>query len=190
VKEDPEAPRVEATPEAPKVTEPKGDGVEVLNLSVDQAAAPVAPPREFYWCGATKDSPIHNVTLGGISFPKFTGAVREVDGTGRQQFSDNLFNGQIHSLTEAHVALVLEHAKNKVIRNYRTEVLGNDPSAEQTAVYLGDILSMTGTRHRPYEHREGDKPIGNFVYMVRVRGKTDRPFDDENPPPPLVERLW
>lgn len=185
VKEEPKA-ETEAPP-APKVAKAEDRGVEVMSLDVVQAAPPPAPPREFYWCGATKDSPVHNITLGGISFPKFTGEVREGDVEGKQKFVDNLHDGQIHSLTEATVELVMEHAKGKVIRNYRTEVLGNDPSGEQPTVFLGSILSTTGSRHRPYQYREGDLPLGNFVYMVKVRGRKDRPIDE---PPPLVERRW
>lgn len=156
-----------------------------IRIEVPRHEKPTPIPRDYYWCGATKDSPIQNVTLGGISFPKMIGEVRDTD-TGKQTFVDNLHVGAVHQLTDAHVALIIEHAKNKVIRNYRVEVLGNEHSMQHTA-YLGDIISMSGSRTRPFEFRDGDRPIGNFVYMVKVQSRTDRPFDD---PPTLVERDW
>lgn len=169
---------VNQTIEIPK-NEP---GVEPLRIEGGVGDIPPPPPRLYYWCGVTKDAPWALVTLGGINFQKTKGRVQDV-GQGKQQFQDDTADGMIHHLTQNQVDIVLEHAANKSVRNFRrSTVIEINSSVEVTS---GDLVSHKGSGARPYLPQAGDIPIGCFVYMIKVRGKKDRPLDN---PPTLVER--
>lgn len=155
-------------------------GVEAIVLDHKAEDAPAPVPRDYFWCGVTRDAPAHYFTLGGINFQKYKGDVR-TQGDGNQQFIDDTADGVIHHLAEENVALIKLHATGKVIRGWRQEVV-NALDGEHP-VFRGDVLSANGQGKYPYNPQDGDIPLGCFVYMVKVRNKTDRPaFPDEHPP--------
>ena len=158
-----------------------GADYEPITLDVAKHQPPPVVDRDFYWCGVTKDAPRQFFTLGGICFPKTIGEIRD-DGT-KQVCHQDVYDGQIHRLTDTQVALIKEHAANKVVRNHRSEVVRE--LNRETHVYDGKLLSKNGSRMSPYDPQPGDIPLGCFVYMVRVRGKKDRPMQD---PPAMVAR--
>ena len=149
-----------------------------------------APPRDFYWIGLTSDAPWHYVTAGGVAFQKYRGEILDDAVEGRQEFRDNAGKGSpTHSLTEAHIRRILEEVAAKVVRNYRVEDR-TLRDGKVLKIIRGDVISMKtvergGSRMRQYVVRDGDRPLGEFVYMVRVRHKNDRPMQN---PPTLVAR--
>jgi hypothetical protein len=166
------------TPSVPVVDE---SGVEPLHIDIPEGAVAPPPERAYYWCGVTADSPWGLITLGGINFQKTVGEVVPVGD--KMVCRDDVAEGVIHHLTDAQVAVVLEHAKNKSVRNFRkAEVRDLMGSHINTT---GDRIDHKGSGARPYVPQQGDIPIGCFVYIVKVRHKKDRPLEN---PPTLVER--
>jgi len=167
------------------------EGVEVVELDLSRSAPPPAPPRNFYWIGVTPDAPWHYVTAGGVAFQKHRGEVTEGDIEGRQEFRDKVAPGApIHNLTDAHVARIKEEVALRVVRNYRTERREVRKGVSMNT-YHGDILSTKSTKQggsplRQYVANEGDRPLGEFLWMIRVRHKDDRPFSGT--PPTMVKR--
>lgn len=159
------------------------EGWEPVTLDVELEAPPAIEERDYYWCGATKDCPF-DVTLGGIEFPKTIGRIVP-DGAGhRDLMTPDADNGAVHRLTPANVKLVKEHCANKVVRHWRQTVhQGYDGSEHVT--FLGEQRAIKG--RRPYTRDPSDKPLGQFVYMLKVRGPKDRPVEE---PPTMVPRDW
>ena len=52
--------------------------------------------------------------------------------------------------------------------------------------YHGTLKSISGGR-RNYTPKADDKPVGQFVYMIRVKHGDDRPIQN---PPTMVPRDW
>lgn len=171
----------EEKPVAP--AEAKSDGVEALTLDVETQQPPPVEDREFYWCGSTMDCPM-DITLGGLEFQRTEGEVIErPDGQG--EFRDHARKGKILRLTETNVKLALEHCANKVVRHFSRNVKA-DAKGKEYVTYTGQLLGIHGKRHQFVSH-PSDKPLGQFVYMIKVRHKEDRPYSD---PPTLIPRDW
>jgi len=147
------------------------DGVEPVTIPFDRARPAAPPHREFYWCGCLEDCPTHAVTVGGISFPLWTGEVRE-EAPGRFKYVDRTHRGQVHHLTDRNVALVKERLVQRVVRN--GEIISTL-----------DVVKSDGTVLRRFVPQDGDRSLGEFVYMVRVRHRADRPMAD---PPTMIPR--
>jgi len=171
--------------EQPEVAIPEHDaGVEPVVLDIEKHKPPPIENRDFYWCGATMDCPM-DITLGGFEFPRTEGRlVDQFDGSSILQ--PDATKGKIHRLTKVNVALIKEHCANKVIRNFTVEELVL-LSGKVHNRYHGHIRGITGSKHRVYVPQPSDKPLGQFVYMVRVRHANDRPMSD---PPTMVPRDW
>jgi len=172
------APAIAKTPDVPH-SEPE---YEAIHIDAEALAPPPVEDRSFYWCGATLDCPM-DITLGGIEFPKTIGRVRRQQ-NGQSVLEVDYRDGQIHRLTDKTKDLVLEHASNRVIRDFRkdeTKAINGDTDTR----YLGTLKSIRG--RRTYTPRPGDLPLGQFVYMVKVRHAKDRPIAN---PPTMVPRDW
>lgn len=171
---------------APAVTEVPSDAPvqpgESVFLDVDACQPPPIEERDYYWCGATEDCPF-DVTLGGFEFPKSIGRIRE-DAHGQAVMEPDYRKGVIHRMTEKQKAVVLEHAANRIVRNFRVEELQLLGGGTQTR-YRGRLLSKSGNKRRIYTAQSDDRSIGEFVYMMRVRHGSDRPVED---PPTMVPR--
>lgn len=160
------------------------DGVQPVTLDVEQAKPPPIEDRDFYWCGTTKDCPM-DITLGGFEFPKTIGRVRERE-DGNYMLETEHQDGAIHPLTDANVALIKEHCANKVIRGFRVEELQLLNGGTRTR-YRGTLRGISGSKRRVFTPQADDRPLGQFVYMVKVRHANDRPMSD---PPTMVPRDW
>ena len=156
---------------------------EPIEINVDASRPPPAPNRSYYWCGATFDCPM-DITLGGIEFPKTIGRIKK-HGEGKLRLEADYREGQIHWLTDIHREMVKEHAANRVVRDFRTEVT-TLLNGETLKKYHGKLKSVSGNR-RNYIPDADDKPVGQFVYMIRVKHADDRPIQD---PPTMVPRDW
>lgn len=157
---------------------------EPVFIDVEKHAPPPIEDRDFYWCGTTRDCPC-SITLGGFEFPVSIGRLVET-GDGNQRVEADYAAGAVLPLTEENVALIKQHAANKVIRDWRVEEM-KLLSGKTKIRYHGRLLSITGSNRRKYVPREGDKALGQFVYMVKVRHAADRPMDK---PPTMVPRDW
>ena len=150
---------------APTISDSTDTEIQPLRIPVERSKPIPAVPRDYYWCGCTEDAPSHNLTAGGISFPLWNGKVVE-KAPGKFEYIDRIAKGQVNHLTDATVALVLERAAEKVVRN-------------------GSLLSIKGSPQRPFIPQQGDIPLGEYMYMIKVRNRDDRPFQD---PPTLIPR--
>jgi len=178
----------------PKVDVQGVDEPDYKALSIPEVTRgkiPAAPPKDFYWLGVTDDCPWHYVTAGGVCFQRYMGQVVDSGNEGRQEFRDQVHRGSpIQHLTEKHVERILEEVALKVVRHYRIEEreLRNGRTVSITS---GSLVSMKtekkgGNPKHPYISHESDRPVGEFLWMVQVRNKSDRPYSDT--PPTLVKR--
>ncbi len=172
---------------APEIADATGateaPSYEALRIDIPKDEIPEAPPKTYYWCGATMDAPHSNYTLGGVSFPKTTGSIIE-RAEGRQECVPDTDVGVVNHVTDTQRNLILEHVKTKVIRNLRETKEAQIDGTEMVR-RSGDIITMKSGKVRKFVPQPGDIPIGCFVYMVKVRHRDDRPIQD---PPSLVKR--
>ena len=167
------------------VAEETMEGIVPLQLDIEKQRAPAPVDRSCYWLGVTSDSPWSYVSAGGVSFQRTTGGIIETT-PGHQEFRDHVHKGSpIHRLTDAHVARILEEVASKVVRNYRVDKRKLDDGTVIETVY-GRNLSMKtpeqgGSPLRRFDPQEGDRPLGEFLWMIKVRHKNDIP-NMENPP--------
>ncbi len=169
------------------------DGVKALNIPIKRGVVAKGPSKKFYWLGVSDDCPWHSVTSGGVSFARYTGQIDEGSQDGRQEFRDNVFMGSpIHHLTDVHVKRILEEVSLKVVRHFRIEerAIWN---GKTVSICTGSLISMKtakqgGNSKHGYAPHESDLPLGEFLWMVEVRNKNDRPFPRNSPPPTLVTR--
>lgn len=143
---------------------PHGDG-EAIRISIDDAAFAPSDPTYTYWVGTTSKSPLQNVALGGICFPKYTGAFRY---TGGGDLIEPSTRGAVVELTEKDVKKVIAAVQNKLVRKH-----GN-------GCY---IVTKSARNFRP---QGTDRPVGCFIYMVHVGEMMPRKWQ-ENEPPAMVQ---
>ena len=164
---------------------PVDPGVVPLKLDIDVAKPSPPEPRSYYWFGVTEDCPWSYVNAGGEVFQKTFGEIVDQPG-GKQECRDHAGKGsQTHYLTDKHVALILERVAQRVVRAYRVteRKLYQGGSVKQ---YTGRMLTKQGAPNRPYNPQEGDLPLGQFLWMIKVRHKGETMQN----PPTLVARNW
>jgi len=180
-------------PKEPEEDDSFPEGVKPLNIPITRGKIKAGPPKKFYWLGVTDDCPWHSVTAGGVCFARHTGRVEDSGADGRQEFRDNVFMGSpIHQLTEAHVNRILEDVSLKVVRNFHIETR-KLREGKTVSICSGTLVSMKtpqqgGNSRHGYSAHESDRPLGEFLWIVEVRNKEDRPFSRAAPPPSLVTR--
>jgi len=160
-------------------------GIKPIILDIERHRPEPPAERKHYWCGVTPDSPWSYITLGGQSFQKTIGEVVVDAQGGRSHFRDHVADGVILRLTKKDVDLVKQHAANKIVRNFREETirsLDGEGQPVERKNFTGSIINLD---HRNFRAQEDDRPIGEFVYMIEVRHKKDRPLDH---PPTMVPR--
>ena len=164
---------------------PVYSGVEPLKLDIEVTKPEPPAPRSFYWFGVTEDCPWSYVNAGGETFQKNYGEV--VDGSeGKQMCRDNAGKGtQTHYLTDRHVELILERVALRVVRKYKVKErkLYDGGVVKQ---YIGRMITKHGAPNRPYAAQDGDLPLGQFLWMVKVRHRGETMQN----PPTLVARNW
>jgi len=172
------------------VPEQVDDGIVPLHLDIEKQRPPPPEERSCYWIGVTKDCPWSFVACGGVSFQRTTGGIIETT-PGHQECRDHVHKGSpVHRLTDAHVARILEEVASKVVRNYRVDRRKLDDETVIETIY-GRKHSMKtpeqgGHPLRHFTPQEGDRPLGEFLWMIKVRHKNDVPNMDN--PPTLVPR--
>ncbi|RKY16670.1 MAG: hypothetical protein DRQ55_17550 [Planctomycetota bacterium] len=176
--------------DAPTVVDGRREEFEAVTIDVPTIELPKASPTNLYLCGVTMDAPSSYFTLGGVCFSKTEGEIRP-DGDKHKMVSD-LREGVVNALTEAQVDLVKVHVQSKIIRDYRVDAKQEMDSEGRTFTrtnHLGGIRSVLGQRLVPFVPKEDDKPIGCFVYMIRVQNRKHRPFEPGTEPT-MVKRNW
>lgn len=126
--------------------EPVKIDVEPLAFEVDTS------PRSRYWMGTFPTCPIQNVTVGGQSFPRYSGT--PVFGANGKPDRPPVA-GTIGELTEAQ----LEHVKAAVARRVVRRASGEKGHA---SIYLRDVAGFAA--------RAGDEPLASHVYLVKLSG--------------------
>ena len=101
-----------------------------------------------YFIGTQENSPLQNITVGGICFHRYTESV-SVEESGETLRNRQL--GQIITLKDKQVEKIKKSAAEKFIRSNR---IGRNPK----------IVSKDGR----YEADDFDQPVGKFVYMVDI----------------------
>lgn len=112
------------------------------------------PRRMEFWIGTLAKCPFQNLTVAGQTFHRYTEKVEHPDGSLRTKRTPR--NGAVVALDEAQVKLLRERIDASVIRpNGRNPILINRDAE-------------TFNPMRAYQPREGDTPLGEFIYMVPV----------------------
>jgi len=128
-----------------------------------------AEPETFrFWIGTKATSPIQNATVGGVTFPSFTGALRH---TAKLEPIIPRTRGIVVDLSEADVGRIVKAVKNRVVR-----------SSGRTAY----ILSRSSARYRP---APGDQPLAGHLYMVKIGERMPLDWREHEPPSMLAPRM-
>ena len=173
-------------PPVPEVTTAPDAGVVPLHLDIEKRKPPPPEDRDYYWLGVTDDCPRAFVAAGGVQFQRKHGKVEDVTGEGKMVYRDNIGRGCIHWLTKAHVARILEEVALKVFRKYEVVTADQFGNKKKVPAYSGRLLSMKPHPTHPFTPQDDDRPLGEFLYMIKVRHKNDtHPMDN---PPTLVPR--
>lgn len=110
----------------------------------------------MYLCGSTEDSPVQNIDLHGVGFPRFR-TTPEDDGTGKL-IQGGKQPGALVPLSEEDIKRVHAACKQQFVRWHRNE------KGEKTT---GQILSRIAPKgHVPPREMVGDEPVSKYVYMV------------------------
>lgn len=140
------------------------DRQETLVPQTLQQDAPVpapAPLPTYFHIGLTAACPYDSLTVGGVTFHKFTEDVAEKPNSAGETIRTQR-QGQIVPLDEEAAKRVKRLSTQRVIRMNgarRTKWAIEDPR---------------------YRRDASDTPVGKFMYMVAVQ------TPDENPPPPTL----
>lgn len=142
-----------STPTAKRAT-PASPGVVKV-----KAGLPKIRPGEQahrYWVGTTPECPVQNVTVGGISFARFTG-IPTFDSSGVPD--RKLDMGCEIDLGQDQVELIQKAVSIRVIRRVGSQ---EDPGKRR-----GIIVLIDGGRHK-YRPQSSDEPLARFLYMHRT----------------------
>lgn len=138
-----------------------------LRIKTEEISPAVKGPTKLYWIGTTEDSPYQNVTVGGVSFPRWTGmAVWGADGTPDRP--EGLRAGARVNLTEGQVNAILRGVANRILRP-----VGGEERAK--------LIPKDARTYRPMK---GDEPLGRYLYMHDLSKTGGHPPAE---PTPLVE---
>ncbi len=107
----------------------------------------------LYWVGTFDDCPVQNVTLGGISFPRYTERVIDDGGMITKR---SPARGAMTWLSPDQVDRIETAIKNRIVR-WR----GRGAQRRGTVA-----LNRAGDAR--YRKMTGDEPLGHYVYMTTV----------------------
>jgi len=124
-----------------------------VKVPEDALAPPPATEKHTYWCGTTPDSPIQNITAGGVCFPRWTG---RMDMGKDGQLESEPARGALYQLDADQVELVVDRVADAFIR-------GEGPMA----VKMSKTMPY-GSKVKAYVPQANDVPLGCFIYMVRM----------------------
>lgn len=140
----------------------RGSAVKV-KTNLPKAEGRVATTR--YWIGTTPECPIQNVTVGGVSFPRFRGnPVFDQPGGAPDR---EIVHGAMVQLTEEQVALVAAGVRIRCIRIYSPTTDENivDNETVRRKVTSAHMLMTDSASYRPAPE---DVPLARFLYMHRL----------------------
>jgi len=144
-----------------KVRTKKGARVQ---LTLPRLGPETEVERRPYWLGTLPDSPVQNITVGGVRFVRATGPMN-----GDHEFTNP--PGQVVQLTEEQVERIKEHLGFLVVRQF-----GHDRR-------VLDKQSPT------YRYQEGDEYLGRYLYFYEL----DRDAPHNRPttkPEPVIGGAW
>jgi hypothetical protein len=139
--------------------------------SARKASGVVGGDKKAYWLGTLPDSPKHNVTLAGITFPRYTQSVTEIPGTNKTQYEvGNTKPGGIWFLTDKQIERIKDDADAQAIRwSKAVEVEYQDAAGHTTkqTIRRGILVSYAAVNeHCPQPSKEiGDEPVAKYLYM-------------------------
>jgi len=125
-----------------------------LRLAVTPPPEAVYAKRREYWLGVIKECSYNNVTVGGISFPRWTGSA-SFDEKG-VPFGGKIDPGARVKLSDAQVEACLQSIARRIIRPFG--VGGNGKRRHQ-------LLSIDSPAYRPSIK---DRPLADFIYILRT----------------------
>lgn len=152
------APAVKETPKSPEPT----------------LILPPAPaPPKMYWMGTTLDAPVHVLHLGGFEFQRFH--QRPVPRQDKPEISTltGPYRGNYKHLAADEVDRIREAAKTRVVRwgQPRLDEKTREPVIDKESgkpIRRGRIYDTRGSSEGRFKPEAGDKPIGNYFFLVPV----------------------
>jgi len=125
-----------------------------LRLDVTAPAERHRGVTSKYWIGVTHECSYHNVTCGGIDFPRWTGNA-SFDERG-QPFGGHVEPGAIAHLTESQVEACLQSIARRVVRTVGTA--SNNRVRHQIVTADSPVFTPSKT----------DRALAEFIYMVKA----------------------
>lgn len=130
-----------------------------------EAPAPESPKRR-YWIGTMPDSPVQNITLGGVTFHRYVGKFERADGS----IDPRTPRGDVVWIDDTRRARIEREVKSKLLR-----VRGGRRV----------VVSRITPPQREFRAMPGDEPLAYYVYMVELPEGVSRP---DGEPTPMAER--
>ena len=139
---------------------------QAIKIKLDHKVDETQYDRRPFWLGTMKNSPVQNVTIGGVQFHAFT--ERVYDEKGKWMTQRDKQTGGIAFLTEEKVELIKERAAQKIVRK-----LGKR------------IVRVYSTASERYRYEPGDEPLAKYIYMIPLKAASQR--GQFEPEPMLAE---
>lgn len=146
-----------SAPPATVVASAPAELPSVLKVDAGAIRIPEAEPTEEYHVGTVEGSPFQNVTLGGISFPRFTGGAA---------VGDPQRKGARVRLSPSALAAIKKAVARKVCR-WRNLSDGSR---------VGVVMNTDSLSYRP---QVGDEWLAKYVYCVRIAPEVAKIMDSE-----------
>ena len=128
---------------------------------------PPAPVTRRYWLGTTSDSPLQNIVLCGVSFPRYSQEI-PLNKDGEVDKAKPVVRGMRVQLTDDQVEAIKAAAVRVRVRR------------------SGSSASLVSSGSDKYRRRPGnDLPVGRYLFMLPI--KSTMPVDwDRRTPPPMI----
>ena len=140
-----------------------------------------------YWIGTVRNADLHNVTLAGVTFPKYSNPIKKSEGLdGRGQDVRVERPGAFAVLDRAHVDRIVAAAEMRVTRMRGTRENGG------SQLYVTKALGKDGKwgPNPRFRSERDDRPIAEQVYMVRAdQVDAAKVWDQDFSPPTLAESM-
>lgn len=118
---------------------------DAVTIAEGKMEIPPAEPSEIYHVGTRRGSPLQNATIGGISFPEYSGGTLT---------NDPKRQGARVRLTPSRVKAIQKNIGTRVVR-----------WAGEGKERRGTVLSTLSDGFVPVA---GDEPLAKYLYCVRV----------------------
>lgn len=178
-----------------KQEDPKVEsGVEPIGTTptvrARMAPLPVSASTRLYWFGVTKDCPMDQITMGGVTFVRETQPMRRTESKfGVGEWVRDRMVGDRADFTAEQVERIIAGARVRVVRttgsgeSLKARVhlthhsVPSDPKDENSATVVKPLSR--------YRRSANDSPVIDYVYMVPVEelSKSDLLNRDYTPEP-------